>query len=437
MFIYKKFLKIYRRIPLSAHLKFRIRMAALKWSFIANKVNLKLGDNEVFHARSRSNLLDGFFYDDSQIHILVMDVTTPMPDRDAGSLTLFYYLKAITELGYKVTFVPSDFAYCEKYTKDLMDLGVNVVTNYNYESVSKFIEDYAHYFSISLLYRYHLADYFYNILKMYNPDLKIIFDTVDLHFLREMRQAKLSGNPGDIKKAERTKFVELNLIKKADATIILSHEELDILKAENITDKLKVIPLLLELPESIAGFDERQGVAFVGNYNHAPNVDALDYFLSEIWPGVATELPGIKFYVIGPYLSDNMVHRIQKLTNVVHLGFVENLEECLNGIRVMVAPLRFGAGIKGKIGSSLANGVPCIASTIAAEGMKLSHGEDIMVADKPIDYISGIREVYENRDVWNSLSAAGIRFSQSNYSYEHGKHKLNVLLNEVLNNSCK
>jgi glycosyltransferase involved in cell wall biosynthesis len=165
---------------------------------------------------------------------------------------------------------------------------------------------------------------------------------------------------------------------------------------------------------------------FLGGYKHEPNVDAVLYFVERIWPLVKQKLPELKFYIIGSHVPQKLSDLSSE--DVVVVGYVENISEHFDRCRLSIAPLRYGAGLKGKIGASMAHGVPCVASSIAVEGAGFISGKEIIVADEPEDFADGIAKLYCEEDLWNYLSRNGLSFVQENYSIEAGKKKLRGIL---------
>jgi glycosyltransferase involved in cell wall biosynthesis len=165
-----------------------------------------------------------------------------------------------------------------------------------------------------------------------------------------------------------------------------------------------------------ASFAERRDIVFVGGYQHTPNIDAVQYFVEEIMPLLRKKLPGIRFYAVG----SKPPAEIQALASedVIIAGFVEDLTALLDKMRVSVAPLRYGAGIKGKIGSAMAVGLPVVATTLAVEGMSLTNGEDVMVADGPEQFADAVVSLYQDEVLWNRISHNGIEFAENAWGAE-------------------
>lgn len=367
--------------------------------------------------------------------ILIIDSTIPTPDQDAGSLTVWYFLRLLKELGYQVTFIPEDLFDLSPYTEMVQGLGVECLYAPYIENIEKYIQANGHKFDTVMLYRVNSGGRFFETIRQFAPDAKIIFDTVDLHFLRIERQAKMERDK--VKSAEmlasayQIRERELYLLRNADISIVLSEYEKDMLAREWGVKNTFVIPIVLETPGSKTSYEHRKDIAFIGGYQHTPNVDAVLYFVENIWPKVKERISGVKFYVIGSKPTAEILALPEVDEDIIVTGFIESLDPYLDNLRLTLAPLRYGAGIKGKIGSSLSYGVPCIATKVAAEGMGLIEGENILMSSDENGFVDNLVSTYNDHRKWNSLSEKGLEFVGENYSIEATKKKLFALMNSV------
>lgn len=348
--------------------------------------------------------------------ILVVDANTPRPDHDAGSLLKFYHLKLLQSLGYKVTFVPDNLLHDGEYTRDLQRIGIECVYEPHCLSVKHFITAHAADYQIAMLCRPYVAIRHLGLLRLISPDTRIIYDTVDLHYLRERRQAEVEKNPLMAERAERTRLDELKLIREADATIVVSPVEKELLAREVARANVHVVQLVIPEEPQGPGFDTRRDILFIGGYQHTPNVEAVLYFTREILPVLRRRIPDLRFLVIG----SRPPAEIQALAcdHIRILGFQKDITPYFNNSRVMVAPLRFGAGIKGKLGTSFSYGLPVVATSIAAEGMYLEHGRDVLIADEPQEFADAVARLYSDAELWKRLAEAGRRLVRERYSPE-------------------
>jgi hypothetical protein len=228
--------------------------------------------------------------------------------------------------------------------------------------------------------------------------------------------------------ARGVRYREFRLMEICDQTIVVSTAEKALLARESFAMKVFVIPLVFgdESKRPVPGFEDRSGIVFVGGYQHAPNVDAVFWFLEEIWPLVREELPDVIFHVVGSHPPPEIL--ALNIPGVHVHGFVKNLDDTLNQGRVSIAPLRFGAGIKGKVGSSLAAGLPVVATTIAAEGMEFTDGDGVLVAENPQTFADLVVQLHTSRDDWERQSSGGRAFIRRNYSVEATRTRIRDML---------
>jgi glycosyltransferase involved in cell wall biosynthesis len=188
---------------------------------------------------------------------------------------------------------------------------------------------------------------------------------------------------------------------------------------------------VLDIPGRLAPLHGRQDVVFIGGFRHQPNVDAVLFLTAEIWPLVRRALPSAQLLIIGGEAPAEIKALDDSDKGIRILGRVEDLTETLRICRLTVAPLRFGAGIKGNIVTSLAYGVPCVATSIATEGVGLEAGRHVMVAERPGDLAATIVELYRNAALWESLSEAGLEFARRNFSIESVSAQIKEMLTDL------
>ena len=360
--------------------------------------------------------------------ILVIDACTPEPDKDSGSVDVYSYFKIMISLGHKITFIPVDnFMHSDGYTQDLQRMGVECLyAPYSNDAIDH-VRAEGDKYDVVMLYRADYASRFMDDVRKFCKNALVIFNTVDLHFLRMQRQAEVEGNERLRKDAVLCKETELKLMDKADRTIILSEVELNLLIDEGVNaEKLHVIPLIREIPGRNNLFDQRKDIVFVGGFQHQPNVDAVNYFCAEIWPLIHDELPDVKFYIVGSNMPKSISHI--DVSGIVPVGYVQDLSEYFDVCRISVAPLRYGAGLKGKVGASLAYGLPCVASPTAVEGSGLEDGVHVLVAESSEDYAEAVCRLYDDQDLWDRVSDSGLEFVKHKYSLDAGKAAIKRVL---------
>jgi O-antigen biosynthesis protein len=356
---------------------------------------------------------------------------TPRPDQDSGSLDTYNFLKIFKNLDFHVTFIPSDLKFSGHYTECLQQAGVKCIHKPLFSSLPRAIKYFASSADIVLLYRASIAYPLVPTIRKYAPRAKLIFDAVDLHYLRKERQASISRSFIKFLAAKRMQHIELNVIKNVDATILLSSYELNLIKNQVPEARLFHIPVVRDIPTSFGkSWEQRRDLVFIGGYQHPPNIDAVMFFVNKVWPILrASGFPG-RFIIAG---SDMPVH-FQKLAadDIIIRGYVSDLSDLFGNCRFSVAPLRYGAGMKGKIISSLSHGLPCIATSNAIEGTGLVNGENILVEDDPFKLATLIQEAYDKKNLWEKLSQAGLHHCAQNCSINAVTKQIEFMLSELL-----
>lgn len=361
---------------------------------------------------------------------LIVDVTTPMPDKDSGSIDTLQYIRMLQGLGYKVVFCPHDLAHAERYTRDLQAMGVECLYRPYLQSLEAHLEAVGDQYDLVMLERVHFAAQHMGVVRRLCPKAKVLFNTVDLHYVREERQARVEHSKALARQARKTKALEYELMRQADATIVISGAERELVAREAPEVRVAAIPYVREVVGSPLVFAERRDLVFIGGFLFQPNVDAVRYFVTEIWPRVRAALPGVRFLVVGSNVPDEIL-ALGREPGVDVLGYVEHLSPILIRCRLSVAPLRYGGGIKGKVGTSLSHGLPCVATPVAAEGMGLADRVNAMIAEDAEGFAEAVIAAYSDEGLWTALSAAGLALVREAYSFERGLERLRALIDAI------
>ncbi len=361
--------------------------------------------------------------------VLVIDWALPMADHDSGSVDTVNLMHMLGRMGMKTTFAPDrDLDYRGTYTDDLQRLGAEVLYAPFCDSLRKYLSTHGRRFGQVIVHRVNVFEKLATKLKALCPNARIIFNTVDLHHIREARQAEIENSNLLRKRAETTKRAELRLARNADATVVVSSTEQKLLQAALPEVPVFHLPLVREAPGvGAAAFESRSGIAFLGNYHHSPNVDAILRFVHDVWPEIRLALPSADLLILGAQITPE-VSQLGGVDGVQALGYVEDLAALYNRTRLTVAPLRYGAGAKGKVASSLCHGVPVIASPIAAEGMDVEHGREILIARVKSEWVEHVHAAYSDPDLWQTLSQAGVATMRRNHSLTAGMTRLSRIL---------
>ena len=349
----------------------------------------------------------GFRRFDQRDRILVFDERLPTPDRDAGSLRTLRVLKVLAER-YQVIFIP--------YTRNaalesvLTESGIDVADVSEYRWLLKNARATA-----AILNRPSMAELFLPTIKRLSPNTRIIFDTVDVHFVRLQREYELTQDADTLSDANRHRKLETDLTKAADVVWCASIDDKRLLANEAGEANFAIIPTLHEVDTSGIPFAKRSDLLFVGSFLHRPNADAMLYFVREIYPLITRQLPDVVVNIVGADPPDEL-----KAYNSEHLrvlGYVPDLKPYLRGSRIFIAPLRYGgAGTKGKVGEALAHGLPVVTTSIGAEGFGLTNDADAAIADEPDRFATRVADVYNDEQLWLRLSVNGQRIIEDGFS---------------------
>ena len=361
--------------------------------------------------------------------VLVIDRAIPAFDRDSGSLRLCNILKLLRELGHKVTLIPDDLMATNPYTGHLQSQGVEILSAPYITDIRSFLRAEASRYDVILLARVNVAEKYIETAKRSAPNSFIIFDTVDLHFMRVRRQGALFDNDDMLRKAEDVRRRERRTVSLADLTLVVSPVERETLLRELPGARVDVLSNIHEVHGSSSPFTARRDIMFIGGFFYSPNKDAVSYFLDAIWPAVRSEVPEARFFVVGDAPPDD--EQWFRKANVVVTGRVPDAAEYFHRCRVSVAPLRYGAGVKGKITQSLSYGVPVVATPVAVEGIELVDGESVLVASDARDFARAVVRLYTDEGLWAKLSARGLENVKQNFSVDAARSALERILQKA------
>ena len=362
-----------------------------------------------------------------QRRVLVMDACTPTPDRDSGSLRMLALMRAMRDEGCSVVFFAENRAHDGAYTLALQQIGVEAWWHPFLADVPAWLTRHGPGFDLVVGSRHYVLSPVLPLLRTHAPRAHVVFDTVDLHHLRELREAEVGGDAAQHRKAARTRRTELGLISQCDTTWVVSGAEQALLAQELPGAKVDVVSNIHDVHGPGRPWAERRDLLFVGGYRHPPNVDAALWMAREIFPHVRARLPGAVLHLVGAEAPPEVV-ALGELPGVHLHGFVPDLTPLLEGARVGVAPLRYGAGVKGKVNHSLAHGQPMVATLCAVEGMHLVDGMDVLVADEAEAFAAAVVRLHEDRALWEALSAGGLENTRRHFSPAAARATLHTLL---------
>ncbi len=379
-----------------------------KWKSELEATHFDNGSN-VFLARDRSR---------SQKHVLVIDHYVPQYDKDAGSKTTFMYLKMLVQKGFRITFLGDNFYQHEPYTTELQQMGILVLYGPKYaEHWKEWLEENINYFDVFYLNRPHISIKYIDFIKE-RARGKIIYYGHDLHFLRLRREYEVQKDPELLKEAEKWREQELYIMSKTDMNYYPSSVEIGEIHKMNPAIPAKAINAYIyeQFPALHYKAENRNGFLFVGGFGHGPNLDAVLWFVNSIYPEVYKKT-GAPFYIVG----SNAPESITKLAGngVVVKGFVteEELGSLYASCRMAVIPLRYGAGVKGKVVEALYYGMPIVTTSVGAEGIDKIENVAI-VKDTEADLIDAILSVYTDSSELENRSRQSRQFIEEQFNLE-------------------
>ena len=337
--------------------------------------------------------------------ILVIDSYMPSYDRESGSRRLFELLKIFKNLNYHVIFAADNGIKAEPYTSVLQNLQIEVLyTQQGYGTrIEEQIADRLDLIDFAWICRPELNEK-YSCLIRQQSEIKIIYDTIDLHYLRLKRAWELSPTKCPTAAVEwiDMQSKEFKLAHQADATITVTPIEQKILESQAINNIAVVPNIHLPYQGDIPDFESRSGILFIGSYNHPPNVDAVIWLCQEIMPLVWQSESDLQVTLLGSNPTPEVLALASDRITVT--GYVDDLTPYFLSHKLSVSPLRYGAGMKGKIGQSLEYGLPVVSTKIGTEGMNLIPQQHIIEANSTVEFAQQILCLTQDKKLWQRLS---------------------------------
>ena len=384
-----------------------------KWADEFKKQCVNDGNPNPFRARERSQ---------GKKVILVVDHYVPTFDKDAGSKTTYQYLKMFLKKGYVVKFLGDNFLHEEPYSTTLEQMGIEILYGDHWATgIWDWLKLNKDEIDVAYLNRPHIATKYVDFIKE-NTNIKVIYYGHDLHFLRLGREYELTGDIDIKREADYWKAIELSMMRKAAISYYPSYVEIDAIHAIDPEIKAKAITAYVYdqfLTNIQEDFAKREGLLFVGGFAHPPNADAVLWFAKEIFPHIREQLPDIKFYVVGSKVTDEIKALEQPGNGIIIKGFVS--EEELAGLyascKVVVVPLRYGAGVKGKVVEAIYNGAPIITTSTGAEG--IPQVEQVLeVEDDPKAFADKTVALYQDNDRCRQMCEGTQKYIREHFSMD-------------------
>lgn len=356
-----------------------------------------------------------------------------MPDRASGDLRFFTLLEQFSAYG-EITVCPFLLGKqrheigeteCDRYIEKLANTNIHIGHTNVLDTLRSTTFDFIFFEFYSGVKRY------IKYIRLYQPSARVIVDSVDIHYKRELAKADLTKSGQDLIRAQENMRDELTAYQAADAVICVTQEDQKELERELSNIPTFIIPNIHHIPPFEIRKRPVRKLIFVGSFDHEPNSDAVVYFCRDIFPLLTRQSTDLQLDVIGP----NPPLEVQAFENDsirVH-GRVPDLEPYYRAADISIAPLRFGAGMKGKVGEAMSHGLPVISTSVGAEGFGFENQKEIIVADEPADFARAIRLLVESPEKAAQIAKAGYDFIHARYSLEANRERLAKLLEDFSN----
>ncbi len=353
--------------------------------------------------------------------VLYVGLRVPSPRLDGGSAREVSVLRALRSLGCRVTFAchyeRPDPPYSETFAGDtarLSALGVEVVVPSAGPTLEEHLTARGSEYDLVLLSPYSVADRYLPAVRTHAPGATVVYLALDLGHVQHFRRARVTGKVPDLQRALSAKRCETRLAREADVTLVCSAEEREVILSLCPTAEVRLLSHVVEARRAPTPFARRTGLLFLGSFPHLANVDAMEYFVRDIFPAVRKGIPGVALHIVGSDPRGDVRH-LETNDIKVH-GWVPDLEPHFDRARVFVAPLRYGAGIKIKVLDSLAHGVPVVLSPIAAEGMCVTDGKDALIGSSPEAFAAAVIRLHDDEELWHRLAEGAASLIERHFS---------------------
>lgn len=346
---------------------------------------------------------------DLRPHALFVDEMLPMRGISGGHTAAIDHMRSMMRLGFDVSFMASrDIGDNGNRAAALAELGINVLVAPWYASVEEALRRQSGRIDVVYLHRAGNAAAYGRLVRQCCPEALLVYGVADLHHVRMRRQGSVEDRPEVTRRAEHVRFEEMVAARTADVVITHSPAEAALLRAQLPGVSVAVVPWSVPVRASGNTSLQRDGVVFVGNYSHEPNVDAVQWLAQEIVPLVRDQEPAIGFRIVGHGMSQDLRRLAQPGLEMV--GPTDALEALLDMARLTIAPLRYGAGLKAKVLESFAAGVPCVGTSIAFEGMTLPAVLRGCIADTPDALAAAVVRLHRDEAMHAAAVEAGRRY---------------------------
>jgi glycosyltransferase involved in cell wall biosynthesis len=320
-------------------------------------------------------------------------------------------MRLLRSLNWHVTLFPAVRACLEPYASTVEQQGIEVAKDLLPEDLLRKRESY---FDVIMLSKQRVALRFIDTVCALSPRSLLAVDFPDLESVREERYARLINDGKRLLEARELFQKEVELSKRVDLVLTITDVERDRLLESDLQVPVEVIPNIHELANTGLPFHKRRNILFVGAFRHPPNIDAVRFLVDQIFPLIRERVRNVQLLIAG----SGMPQAIRSISapGVRMLGYVEDLNPLLKSCRAFVAPLRYGAGLKGKIGMAMAAGLPVVTTSVGAEGIDIGKEDLLFVGDDPAEFADHVTRLYSDEKLWRTVSNGVRRYAAENYS---------------------
>ena len=381
-----------------------------KYQEINKRKFIKKWKKELKYQSKQGNSFNGRERGLGKSRIFVIDRYVPNFDQDAGGRCCYMYLNLFKKIGLQVTFLGDDLKKIEPYTTILQQKGIEVLygDEYKNENIEIWFENNLKYFKYVYVQRPDITIKYIDLIKKYFSG-KIFYFAHDIHHIRLAREYHITHSREIYMRMEYMKKIEMEIFNKVDVIHVVGSYEYKILKEKFENKIIRNIPLYIyekHYHNIEKDFSKRKDLIFVGGFLHRPNIDAVRWFSKEIYPKILEKFPGMIFHIVGSNITDEIMQMNSK--NIKIEGYLpdKDLHILYQKCRIAVVPLRFGAGIKGKIVGAAYNQIPIVTTSIGGEGLDYSIGAFI-IEDNEDSIAKAICDLYEDYTKLKQMSESG------------------------------
>lgn len=401
-------------------LKYKLMELFFYWFYISFPDSIKIlfwkiKDNKVI---GKPNKLPWKDIENRKFVVVVNDIV-PRADLSAGEKTLINYINIYKKLGYEIKFLPDDFLKREPYTSNMEKNDIEVLcgkwweknhTNWLYKN-----KDNIAFVMLNAPRSIKYIDFFKKIIKT-----KVLYYDMDIYFVREKLRYNVTKNKKYLRESRYHKIIEKKLFDYSDGILTISEKEKEFIS--NFTGKNNVFAIPCYVYDNYLKIDykadDRKNLLFVGGDIETANLDGIRWFIEKIFPHICEKNINIKLMVVGLY-NGKFIEKYQN-ENITFAGKVndDELKKLYLSSKIALAPLRFGAGVKGKVVEAMYYGLPVVSTDFGIEGLNKGFEKFITIRNTEKEFADGILELYNNNKVLEEFSKASIKYSKENFSFK-------------------